>query len=180
MNQYKQPLTISKREFLNRGSDADFRETIYTMVLAVDGLLRCRHAFGRLLGLTPSQFAVLMGVASQQKTKGVTIKALAEHLSLASTHVTTEVGRLERKRLLAKVSSADDRRSVLVSLTRKGEAEIRRVAPLVRATNDILFQDVDAKTLGNAHFVACALVSNSQHAIAMLHQRVEEGRKRRR
>ncbi len=180
MDDYRQPLTVSKREFLIRGSDADFRETIYTMVLAVDRLLRCRRAFGRLLGLTPSQFAVLMGVASQQKVNGVTIKALAEHLSLASTHVTTEVGRLERKRLLTKVSSSDDRRSVLVSLTRKGEAKIRRLAPLVRATNDILFQNVDAKTLSNAHSVARALVSNSEEAVTMLHQHVKAGRGRRR
>ena len=58
--------------------------------------LACRDAFGRELDLTPSQFVVLMGVAHCQGTEGVTIRELADHVALASTHVTTEVGRLER------------------------------------------------------------------------------------
>lgn len=177
MKEYKQPLTTSRRDFLKNGSDADFREAIYAMVLAVNRLLSCRNAFGHDLGLTSSQFAVLMGVASQQKSKGVTIKSLAEHASLASTHVTTEVGRLERKGLVAKITSLEDRRSVLVSLTRKGETEIARVAPLVRNINDRLFRGIEAKALSNAHSVARILVLNSEEALTELRHHLLKLRK---
>ncbi|MBD0417425.1 MarR family winged helix-turn-helix transcriptional regulator [Oryzicola mucosus] len=159
------PLTISREDFLKDGSDQLFREAIYTLVLSVEKLLRCRSAFARILGLTSSQFAVLMGVASQQKSKGVTIKALAEHVALAPTHVTTEIGRLEAKGLLAKRSNKTDRRSVLVSLTPKGEMEIARVTPVVRETNDLLFRNVGLNSLVKTHLMALKVVANSEEAL---------------
>ena len=56
--------------------------------------------------------------------------------------MTTEVGRLIAKGLLTKQASTRDRRSVLVRLSRKGEAAIRSVNPLLRRVNDRLFQNV--------------------------------------
>lgn len=166
MNDHMPPLTTSREDFLKDGSDQLFREAIYTWVLSVEKLLKCRSAFARILGLTSSQFAVLMGVASQQQSKGVTIKDLAEHVALASTHVTTEIGRLEAKGLLVKRSNTEDRRSVLVSLTELGEAEIARVTPVVRETNDLLFRNVGLNGLVKAHIMALKVVANSEMALA--------------
>jgi DNA-binding MarR family transcriptional regulator len=151
---YRPPVTISREDFLVGGSDAGFRGGIYTMVQCVSRLLACRDAFGRELDLTPSQFAVLMGVAH------------AEHVALAPTHVTTEVGRLETLGFLAKRQSDTDRRSVRVSLMPRAEAEIARVAPFVRLVNDALFRGIDAKSLGIAHQVARQLILNSETALA--------------
>jgi DNA-binding MarR family transcriptional regulator len=163
---YRLPVTISRSEFLTNGSDADFRRSIYAMVQSVGRLLACRDAFGRELDLTPSQFVVLMGVAQCQGTEGVTIRELADHIALASTHVTTEVGRLERAGFLAKRPSASDRRSVRVSLMPHGEEEIVRVAPFIRLINDTLFRDIDPDALRAAHHVARKLILNSENALA--------------
>jgi DNA-binding MarR family transcriptional regulator len=163
---WRPPLTISRDDFRGGGSDAGFRGSIYTMVQCVSRLLACRDAFGRELDLTPSQFAVLMGVAHAQGGDGVTIRDLAEHVALAPTHVTTEVGRLETLGFLTKRQSDTDRRSVRVSLMPRAEAEIARVAPFVRLVNDALFRGIDAKSLGIAHQVARQLVLNSETALA--------------
>jgi DNA-binding MarR family transcriptional regulator len=163
---YRPPVTISREDFMIGGSDAGFRSTIYTLVQCVSRLLSCRDAFGRELDLTPSQFAVLMGVAHAQGDDGVTIRELAEHVALAPTHVTTEVGRLENAGLLTKRQSDTDRRSVRVSLLPDAEAEIARVAPFVRQVNDILFRGIDAKSLGVAHQVARQIILNSEMALA--------------
>jgi DNA-binding MarR family transcriptional regulator len=163
---YRPPLTISREDFLVGGSDASFRSSIYTMVQCVSRLLACRDAFGRELDLTPSQFAVLMGVAHAQGEDGVTIRDLAEHVALAPTHVTTEVGRLESLGFLTKRQSDTDRRSVRVSLLPHAEAEIARVAPFVRLVNDTLFRGIDARSLGVAHQVARQLILNSETALA--------------
>lgn len=136
------------------------------MVQSVGRLLACRDAFGRELDLTPSQFVVLMGVAHCQGADGVTIRELADHVALASTHVTTEVGRLERAGLLTKRPSASDRRSVRVSLMPHGEGEIARVAPFIRLINDALFRDIDPQALKVAHHVARQLILNSENALA--------------
>jgi DNA-binding MarR family transcriptional regulator len=163
---YRPPVTISREDFIVGGSDASFRSAIYTLVQCVSRLLSCRDAFGRELDLTPSQFAVLMGVAHAQGDDGVTIRELAEHVALAPTHVTTEVGRLENAGLLTKRQSDTDRRSVCVSLLPGAEAEIARVAPFVRQVNDILFRGIDAKSLGVAHQVARQIILNSEMALA--------------
>lgn len=163
---YRPPVSISRDEFLTDGSDAGFRRSIYALVQCVGRLLMCRDAFGRELKMTPSQFAVLMSVGHGQGRDGITIGDLAEHVGLAPTHVTTEVGRLERRGFLVKQPSTTDRRSVCVSLTPHAEAELTQVGPFIRLVNDALFRDVDAKSLDIASRVARQLILNSEMALA--------------
>ncbi len=139
---YEPPLSVSHRALLLQGKDEAFRDLIYSMVLSFGRLLSCREAFGREIGLTGSQYTVLIGVAHRQGSQGVSIRALAEHVLLASTHVTTEVGRLIRKGLLQKRPNRDDRRSVLVSLSPRGQRVLEGLAPFLRQINDTLFQDI--------------------------------------
>jgi DNA-binding MarR family transcriptional regulator len=139
---FRMPRTVSHPALLTNDGDAAFRETVYLMVLAFGRLIACREAFGGAMGLTGSQFAVLIGTAYCQGERGVSINGLAEHVRLASTHVTTEVGRLIRKGLLTKRTNAEDRRSVLVRLSQSGEAALTDVAPFLRGINDILFAEI--------------------------------------
>lgn len=173
---YRPPLTVSRSDFLSGGSDASFREAIYALVQAVGRLLTCRDAFGRALDLTASQFAVLMGVAYQQGRHGVTVKDLSEHIALASTHVTTEVGRLVALGLLTKRPSASDRRSVLVSLSRAGEKAVTEVAPFVRMINDLLFKDISADDLETAKKVSRTIFRNSDHALVEFRRRSRDAK----
>jgi DNA-binding MarR family transcriptional regulator len=174
---YSLPVTISRKDYLKGGSDSAFRESIYVMVQSVSRLLKCRDAFAHALGLTASQFAVMMGTGSQQGADGVSIKKLADHVALAPTHVTTEVGRLERKKILQKRPSPSDGRSVLVSLSPTGEQEIARMAPLVRSVNDLLFKDISPEALAVASDVARTLIANSEYAMAELRRNALRGGK---
>lgn len=167
--------TISRSDLLRDGSDEHFRETIYMMVQCTSRLLACREAFARALHLTPSQFAVLMGVAYREKEVGVTVRDLADHISLASTHVTTEVGRLTRKGLLVKKANSSDGRSVLVMLTELGHSEIGRIEPFVRSINDMLFEGIPAHHIEVARDVAHAVIVNSDRALAEIKRRKDAG-----
>jgi DNA-binding MarR family transcriptional regulator len=173
---FKPPLTISRADYLRGGSDASFRESIYAIVQAVGRLITCREAFGRALDLTASQFAVLFGVAYQQGHDGVTVKDLSEHIALAPTHVTTEVGRLVALGLLTKRPSSSDRRSVLVSLSRAGEKAVFEVAPFVRQINDLLFQDISPADLEATKRVARTLFKNSEHVLVEFRRRNREAK----
>jgi DNA-binding MarR family transcriptional regulator len=162
------PLTVSHSALLQGGTDLAFRETLYLMFLSFGRLQVCREAFGRALGLTGSQYAVLIGTAYRQGGDGVSIRALAEHIQLAPTHVTTEVGRLIRKGLLVKKVNTQDRRGVLVRLSARGEAEIARVTPLVRQINDLLFASISrAEFAAVSHFLA-TFAANSERALAAI------------
>ncbi|MGE7472058.1 MarR family winged helix-turn-helix transcriptional regulator [Bosea sp. NPDC003192] len=172
---FEPPLTVSHAALLNAGSDLTFRDTLYLMVLSLGRFQACREAFGRSIGLTGSQFAVLLGVAYRQGEKGVTIRDLAEHVHLASTHVTTEVGQLIRKGFLVKRPNAADRRSVLVQLAKPGEEAVVGLAPFMRDVNDLLFKDVTRDDMGRLREIFQRIVLNSEYALAELrrHERSE-------
>jgi DNA-binding MarR family transcriptional regulator len=178
-NVFKPPRTISEPDFLERGSDAAFRETIYAFLQGAGRLSACREAFGRALGLTGSQFAVLIGVAYQQGPDGVTVRDLSKHIALAPTHVTTEIGRLIDGGLVVKRPNESDRRSVLVSLSKAGETAILDVSPFVRTINDLLFAGISPRDLAIVGKVARKLVINSEFAMIELSrhpsQRVRRG-----
>jgi len=168
---YRPPRTISRADYLERGSDEWFREAIYTTVRALRGLLACRDAFGRELELTASQFAVLMGVAYRQGRQGVNIRDLAHHLATAQTHVTTEVGHLIQMGYLQKRPHPHDGRGVLVSLTAKGRRDVERVAPLVCRVNDVLFDGIDARAVKIASQVMGRIAENAEQVIIGLRRR---------
>src|SRR5690606_39014683 len=106
------PPTVSLPEMLQEQTDHQFRLSIYRFVQAASRLGDCREGFAREIGLTASQFLVLMSVAYEQGEQGVSIAAIAANVGLAATHATTEVGRLVRKGLLDKRPSPFDRRGV--------------------------------------------------------------------
>lgn len=165
---FKPPRTISDPAFLDRGSDAGFRETIYAYLQGAGRLSACRDAFGRALGLTGSQFAVLIGIAYRQGLSGVTVRDLSKHIALAPTHVTTEIGRLIDGGLVIKRPNECDRRSVLVSLSKAGEKAIIDVSPFVRTVNDVLFSGISPRDLAILGRVARKLVINSEYAMVEL------------
>src|SRR5262245_29345873 len=165
---YTPPQTVSHAALLEGGTDIDFRETLYLMFLTFGRLQVCREAFGRAMALTGSQFTVLIGTAYRQGSDGVSIRALAEHIQLAPTHVTTEVGRMIRKGLLVKKVNARDRRGVLVRLSARGETAIEKIAPFVRQVNDLLFQNISRQEFAAvAHFLR-TFASNSEQALAAI------------
>jgi DNA-binding MarR family transcriptional regulator len=159
---------------LKSGGDVAFRETLYLMALTFGRLHTCREAFGRSLGLTASQFIVLIGTAYQQGSEGVSIRALSDHTQLAATHVTTEVGRLIDKGLLTKQASTLDRRSVLVRLSPKGEDAIRTVNPLLRRVNDLLFADVSREDFAAVSSFLERFALNSEYALAEIRRSQRE------
>jgi DNA-binding MarR family transcriptional regulator len=169
------PVTTTLPSMLKSGGDVAFRETLYLMALAFSRLYTCREAFGRALGLTAPQFIVLIGTAYRQGSEGVTIRALADHTQLAATHVTTEVGRLIGQGLLTKQANANDRRSVLVRLTRKGEDAIRTVTPLLRNINDLLFQDVSRDEFAVISRFLEKFAMNSEYALAEIRRSQRAG-----
>jgi DNA-binding MarR family transcriptional regulator len=172
-------LTVSHGALLASGSDVAFRQTLYLMVLGFGRLMSCREAFGRTLALTGSQFAVLIGAAYAQGRDGVSIRSLADHIQLAPTHVTTEVGRLIRKGLLVKKTNPRDRRGVLVTLSRRGEAAVRQLAPFLRRVNDLLFHNVRRKDFATVSRFLEVFALNSEHALGEIRRSERERRKSR-
>ncbi len=80
----------------------------------------------RTLGLTPSQFDI---VATLGNTDGMSFKELGEKTLITKGTLTGVVDRLQDKNLVRRIASPSDGRSLIVQLTRKGEALFKRVFP---------------------------------------------------
>lgn len=95
-------------------------------------LAECFHAFERQssaqirarTGLTSSQFDI---IATLGNTRGMSFKELGEKTLITKGTLTGVVDRLQEKGLVKRVTHLQDRRSTLVQLTKKGEAEFARV-----------------------------------------------------
>lgn len=91
------------------------------------------YAFERLsashvytLGLTPAQFDI---IATLGNTNGMSCKELGEKTLITKGTLTGVLARLEKKELIRRTMSPEDRRSVIVQLTEAGEREFDRVFP---------------------------------------------------
>ncbi len=80
----------------------------------------------RSLGLTPSQFDV---IATLGDTEGMTCKGLSEKTLVTKGTLTGVLDRLQKKGLVERVPSREDRRCTLTRLTPKGDAQYREVFP---------------------------------------------------
>lgn len=108
--------------------------------------------------LTPLQFAVLQTLAEYGPQDQVT---LAGRSALDRTTIAVVVSKLEERKLVSRVQSAKDRRSKIVSITKKGRdlavasrdailnAQIRTVAPLSEEEADTLVRLLQKLADGN-------------------------------
>lgn len=171
---YRPPLSITLPDMLVDGSDETFRRLIYGLFVVHDRLETCRDAFGREIGLSRSQYWLLIAVARRQGDKGTSLRALADHLMVAPSFVTTGVAKLVKRGLLAKTPNPDDRRGLLVTLTRDGEATLDRLAPFLQEINDTLFDGVDRPEFETVLRFVDRFVINTARAVAKVGLRDRE------
>lgn len=159
------PLSVTRPELLEDGSDRAFRKVIWGMLVVAQRLQKYPEAFGKHLGMSSAMYMVLIATAHCQGAAGIGIRALAEHMHLPPPHVTTTVGKLVRKGLLVKRPNPEDGRAVLVSLTAAGHESLRRLSPFQSSVNDALF---DRLTKGEfktfARFIDL-FVENTENAL---------------
>jgi DNA-binding MarR family transcriptional regulator len=162
---FQPPLSVTRPELLRDGSDAAFREVIWDLLVVANRLHKYPEAFGRELGISSAQYAVLIATAHIQGRRGVGIRQLADHMHLPAPHVTTTVGRLVAAGLLAKRPNPEDGRGVLVSLTAEGEAALDRLAPFQQQVNDALFGGLSSDQFDTFARLIATMVDNSRRAL---------------
>lgn len=89
--------------------------------------LRRRKDAARLEGLQAQQYELLLAVAGLPRETQPTIKEIAHQLCLEHHTVVELVDRLEKRGLLKRQSSGEDRRVVLLHVTRDGHATLNKV-----------------------------------------------------
>jgi DNA-binding MarR family transcriptional regulator len=116
---------MAKKPTLEPGKDP-FMQVLRPLVETYFALLDKGAAHIRALGLTGSQFDV---IATLGDTEGMTCKELSEKTLVTKGTLTGVLDRLETKGLVERVPSREDRRSIFIRLTPKGDALFRKVFP---------------------------------------------------
>lgn len=84
-------------------------------------------------GIEPRQHQVLLAIKALPKEETCTIGSLAKRLFLRHQSAVGLIDRLEHSGLVARKIAQDDARQVIVRLTWKGEAALRRLSLIHRA-----------------------------------------------
>lgn len=95
--------------------------------------LHSSERIARAAGLEPQQHQALLAIKGLPAHRVATVGVLAERLLVQHHSAVELVNRLEAKGLLRRARGANDRRSVLLTPTRRGEKLLRELALTHRA-----------------------------------------------
>ncbi len=140
--------------------DYDFGESVGYL------LTRVRSAMSNMvtqrtlaeLGITSQQASVLFMVASG---KCVLAAELAREYGIDASAVTRLVDRLEKRGLLERVRSSEDRRAVRLALTPEGEKLAMRMPPIFTGVTDNLTTGFTAEEIGFLKSMLRRMLANS-------------------
>jgi MarR family transcriptional regulator, organic hydroperoxide resistance regulator len=145
------PLTVSRPQLLIRGSDHAFRQFVHDTLAFATRIQAIRNALGGVIGLSGTQYTILIAVAREQHKKGVGINHIADQLHFSPAFVTIEVNKLVAARLVS-----------------KAEDLLRNLTVVQRPVNDMLFESLSAEDFDRMRRKMTNLVDHADRAIQLL------------
>lgn len=107
-------------------------ETLAEFRYALRKFLHFSESAAQAAAVTPQQHQALLAIKGFPGRAQVTVGELAERLQLRHHSVVGLIDRLVLEKLVARTPSAEDRRQVLVQLTRRGEKTLEKLSALHR------------------------------------------------
>jgi DNA-binding MarR family transcriptional regulator len=159
------PLTTSRPELLEDGTDQRFRQLVHDLLAFASRLEEVRDRLGELIGLSGPRYTILISVAHLATRQEVSVTALARHLSYSQPFVTAEVNKLVAAGLVDKRASDVDGRSVSLTITPEGLTLLAELAPRQREINDQLFAELSKATFEQLTDLVPRLVSDTDRAL---------------
>lgn len=143
----KRHLIVSDPRLLIDGSDLPVRRLLHSFLMLASRLQKLHAHVASLMGLTESQYVLLMSVRHLSATKKPNISELAKYLGLSHSFVTSQVTALCELKLLARNPDKEDGRVMLVSLTQDAFRLMDRSMPKIAKLNDVIFEDVPVELI---------------------------------
>jgi len=132
-------LTVSRPQLIVNGNDEQFRHFVHDTLAFAMRIQEIRNRFGEYIGLTGTQYTMLIAIAKDERAGELGINQVAEGTHFSPPFVTIEVNRLVALKLVAKTTNPADRRRVRLSVTAKGHELLNRLKSIQAPVNDELF-----------------------------------------
>jgi DNA-binding MarR family transcriptional regulator len=162
------PRTVTKKELLTKGSDADFRHYIHDMFAFSMRMQEVRNRFGGFIGVSGSQYIILVAVSHLQDKLGVGVNVIAKHLQLSSAFITMEINNLVAAGLVDKATDSLDRRRVRLMLSAEGRQKLEALKAIQAPVNDAIFSSLTREEFNSLRDIQSRLVQHSAEALALL------------
>jgi DNA-binding MarR family transcriptional regulator len=133
------PLTVSRPELLNDGTDRDFRRLVHNIFAFMARHEAVRDGHARYVGLAGIEYTILISIGHLGLDGDVNVKTVADHLHMSGAFITTVTSKLQTLGLIEKTQDSVDRRRISLALTEKGKDLLRQLAPYQREINDVEF-----------------------------------------
>jgi MarR family transcriptional regulator, organic hydroperoxide resistance regulator len=125
------------------------REFIWDIVSINTHFEEIRYMLARMLGISGPQWLILMAINDLDRGNGVSVRVVSEKLHVDPSFVTTQSKSLEKHGFMRRITSVDDARVVLMSLTDKASKQIASLSLHQERLNDFIFSDLDDRALGD-------------------------------
>lgn len=119
---------MAKRAARRRSMSRVDYETLADLRYHIRRFLRVREEAARAAGVEPQQYFVLLQVKGFERRRPATIGALTERLQIRQHATVQLIDRLAQRGMVRRRRAEIDRRGVIVELTRRGEAVLRKLA----------------------------------------------------
>ena len=161
--------TVSRLELLVGGSDDAFRQFVHDTLAFAARLQQIRNQLGQVVGLSGTQYTVLIAIAHLSGTEEkVGVNLVADHLHFSGAFITIEINKLVAAGLVEKETDAEDRRRVVLTITAKARALLNELAPVQRPANDVLFSCLSARDFEKLRKIMSDMVQTADEAIRLL------------
>ena len=160
-------LTITRPEFLTNGSDSDFRKFIYGLLISSLHMEKLRDQIGDLIGVNGIQYHILAVISENRTSDTISVGEVAKILQAGSTYITMETGKLAKLGLIKKETNHRDRRSILLSLSKKGQEVLNSVAGSRQEINDAIFDGFSKNDFETFQVLIKKMVSTTSQAISV-------------
>ena len=137
--------STSRPELLPDGTDLYLRTVLWDFFSISSHLKDVRSSWAKFCHVDGPQWNILMAIDHLDRGGGVPVGAVAEKIHVKSTFVTTESRLLEMSGHVHRITSATDRRVVLLSLTEQTIRTINSFSALRQKVNDEVFGGFTAK-----------------------------------
>jgi len=119
------------------------QEFIWNVFSINSHLEEVRQVWAQILGVSGPQWLILMAISDLDRDGGVSVKDVSAKLHVDPSFVTTQSKSIERLGFIRRLTSAEDARVVLMSLTNKASKAIANLAARQDELNEFLFSDLD-------------------------------------
>lgn len=129
----------SDRALLSDGADDHVRAFIWNIFAISNHFAEVRRGWASILGVSGPQWLILMAIDQLDRGEGAQVGEVSAKIHVNSTFVTAQSKQLEDLGFVARRSSLQDGRVVLLSLTDKARREIGALARRRQQVNDFIF-----------------------------------------